>query len=881
MPSDLARAIESIEDWIYLGLDAAIQRWHRMHVSYTQNIEEADEMAERLREHFQNNVLQGRGILREHSIFQSSEDWYFGPRESDTHWPKLKRYLEVSKKRGSEAVAEIDRDSTDIVSLLGNPRKDKFSNRGLVVGYVQSGKTENMTAVIAKAVDAGYNFVFLLSGVTNKLRLQTQERLVIDLFERSPYKWRVETGNSEDGDFQRQQFGGFAPEEERAHLYVIKKERTVLSNVFATLSDTLPRDLSRMKVLLIDDECDHASPNGSARARNMSAINELIRTIIRTLPCISYVGYSATPFANILINPEGSNTGARRRGSLELDDLYPKDFIVALRKNPNYFGTEELFGRDPSSADDVSVDEEGLDMIREVLPSEELLMRPERPREKDSFHPQMTDSLRVAILYYLATCAARRVRGQEQQHMTMLIHTSPFMVQHERVSRLVESFISDIAPKIKAKNSEIVAQMKAIWEYEAQRVPDSITTAKRVSFDELSSRMVEVLEALEIVVENGESEDRINYSLKPRTYIVVGGAILARGLTLEGLCVSYFLRQSNQYDTLLQMGRWFGYRLNYEDYPRIWMPLQLAADFRSLARVEAEIRSDIDQYAITRRTPMDIAVRIRRIPGLAITAASKMRAATTASVSYWGTHQQTRIFEQNNSDELKNNWKVASRLIDEVESMGLRDASSRVMLWRGVPKSHIISFFSGYSVNKAHTELRSDLLVRFITNDNDRLNQWNVAMITKEGGENSQEPVGAAGIVSMISRAKLGNTDPADIKQLMSKRDIMVDCKSANFSDDMSWDDVKRSRLGDVGEIPMLLLYPIDRVSEPKSTKVRTALNAVFDVMGYAFIFPGEKGEGSSFVSVDLDQGTNDEIEQIELEESQQLSESSEHGNFQ
>lgn len=806
-------------------------------------------------------------ILHRHSVIQRRPQWYFGPRPNGLHWPAVKEYLINSKGWNKDEVDTIDDASNEVVSLLENPTKPQFSCRGLVVGYVQSGKTANMTAVIAKALDAGYDTVIVLAGLTNKLRYQTQLRLFEDLVQRNPLHWQVLTPNEMDRDFRAPPQGGFLSHLDKAQLAVIKKNVSPLGQLRHAVQRTLPAVLSRLRILVIDDECDQASVNSARGELDMTAINHRIRELLSILPAVSYVGYTATPFANVLINPY-------RGDGQELDDLYPRDFITALEKPVRYFGTEELFGRTPTDAENVLPEEEGLDMIRDVSPEDERLMQPRNRRERDAFQPNMTDSLKRAILYFLACCAARRTRGDARKHMTMLVHTSAFVSAHERLAALIEGWVDIHRHEILDPSSEMGRALADIWEEEQGRLPSEVTDAPPISLEAIFTHLPEVLEALEFPVENGASDDRIDYYGPPRTYVVVGGSILARGLTLEGLMVSYFLRTANQYDTLLQMGRWFGYRPRYGDLPRIWMPEDLKFRFRALAAVEQEIRNDIEQYRVQKLTPMDIAVRVRAIPGMAITAATKMRAARQCAVSFWGTHRQTFRFEHRDQRRLRRNWDAAAELVSRADALALRDQSlngNGVKLWRGVPRSSIQRFLETFAAHPTHADLDQAILLPFVANGDSRLDRWNVGIVEAERGKGSDRPLGTAGSVKLVTRARLKeNTEVADIKALMSKGDIRFDCRN-EVPADGGWEEMKAERLQALGQVPLLLLYPIDRDSPPqRESLVRAPLGAVDDVVGYGIVFPGSVTEGGSFVSVELQPLSADEIEEIAAEEEAQ-----------
>ncbi|MCK5744672.1 MAG: Z1 domain-containing protein, partial [Oricola sp.] len=551
--------------------------------------------------------------LRRCSIIKLREDWYGGPKATDRHWPALEGYLRNTKGWGGDAVDSMDETSTEVVSLLANPAGDQFRCRGLVVGYVQSGKTANMTAVIAKAVDAGYNLIVLLGGMTNKLRAQTQRRIEADIVERHRHLWQLYTTGEDHGDFTVPANGSFTmPVEGRAQLVVMKKITSRLNAFHRTVRKTPPAILKSLKVLLIDDECDQASVNSAKDDYDITKINDAIRSIIRSLPAVSYVGYTATPFANVFIDPFPHNKE-------ELDDLYPEDFITSLPRPKGYFGTREVFGTDPVDADEETPTEAGRDMIR-VVPEDELgLLRPERAADKDIFQPDIAPSLENALLWFFASCAIRRKRAQSGAHMTMLIHTSPNVAQHRKMAETVRSWLDANSSDLRSGRGDAFRRMTALLEEEVDRVPPPASGDMSApgGASDLMDELGEVLDALEIAIENGESEERLDYTGDPKTYIVVGGAVLARGLTLEGLCVSFFLRTAKQYDTLLQMGRWFGYRHGYEDLPRLWTTADLADSFRALAHIEEEIRDDIEIYRDRKVSPLDFAVRVRAIPGMA------------------------------------------------------------------------------------------------------------------------------------------------------------------------------------------------------------------------------------------------------------------------
>lgn len=228
--------------------------------------------------------------MRRHSILREREEWYAGPQPGDYHWPALKTYLTGTKKWDQDAVEAIDEASNEVVSLIENPANSLFSSRGLVVGYVQSGKTANMAAVITKAVDRGYNLILVLAGLTDKLRQQTQRRLEADVVGRYPNLWHKLTTTDIKGEFQTPAQGHLMGMTERAQIAIMKKNVAPLQRLLEVIEKTPASDMRRLKILIIDDECDQATVNSASREMDMSAINEKIRLILKALPAVSYVG---------------------------------------------------------------------------------------------------------------------------------------------------------------------------------------------------------------------------------------------------------------------------------------------------------------------------------------------------------------------------------------------------------------------------------------------------------------------------------------------------------------------------------------------------------------------------------------------------------------
>ena len=297
--------------------------------------------------------------------------WYDGPKPGDRCWPALAEYLKAEKGFDDDAIDSLDRASTKIVAHLPCPGSGRFAGRGLVVGYVQSGKTTNYTAVIAKAADEGYRLFIVLSGLHNNLRRQTQARLDDQLYELNHDLWIQLTSKLEDFGSPTAGADALLTGTHRV-LCVVKKNAKRLRSLRRWLNGASRATLANCPVLVIDDEADQASVNTSAEDR--SKINGLILQLLNDAPRSAYVGYTATPYANLFIDPSG-------------EDLYPRDFIIDLERPRGYFGPEMIFGTGREQEGDDEHDD-GYDFVRLVPPEElEALRPPPSPRRPGPVGP--------------------------------------------------------------------------------------------------------------------------------------------------------------------------------------------------------------------------------------------------------------------------------------------------------------------------------------------------------------------------------------------------------------------------------------------------------------------------------------------------------------
>jgi hypothetical protein len=731
------------------------------------------------------------------------------------------------------------------------------SARGLVVGYVQSGKTAHFTALISKAADVGYRLFIVLSGITDALRNQTQERLDREVVELNLEQWFKLTSHGEDFR-QHSNANAMLASYGRRVIAVVKKNAMRLRRLRNWLRTARQEVLRSCPILLIDDEADQASVNSARDPERRTAINELLVELLGMAPKIAYVGYTATPFANVLIDPSSP------------DDLYPRDFIMHLPQPADYFGPEQLFGRDPINWDTADRGADGLDMIRTVPEDEAAQLRPAAGRE---FRPSITPALLAALRYFWMATAARHARGQQNDHSTMLIHTSQRIEVHERLAAPLEDCRRSIAAEISTGSPALLGALRRQWDEELSRVPPESVGRALVPFETLHPHLLDVVQRTTVQIENSRSQERIDYRVPGRIYVVVGGNVLSRGLTLEGLTVSFFLRTASAYDTLLQTGRWFGFRRGYEDLPRVWMTDELKGYFYDLATVEKEIRYDIDRYRGGTFTPKDFGVRIKTHPQLAITSSLKMQHAVRAALTYAGTSEQTIVFAYQDEIWLRGNYQAAQDLVRGLRRDGLqptRIADRPSIFLRGASASRILEFLEKYRIHELLLDMQADLIRDYIRLENSkgRLHNWNVGVVTLNEPLHGLVDLGFEEPVPLIRRSRFNRPRPpgaADIKALMSALDdgLDLDLPSATLAK-MSREELRAKRDEMLQDTGLFLLYPIYRNSQPRPGKesMRLPLGAAFDVMGLAMVFPGGREAAKvEYMTADLSRVPKEEPE--------------------
>lgn len=807
-------------------------------------------------------------------------------------WRRYRQYLEEEKAWAPAVVGEVDDLTDDILGRLEDPeRPAAWDRRGMVVGSVQSGKTANYIGLICKALDAGYKVVIVLAGMHKSLRSQTQFRIdegvlgfdtqisrkfdqtnrrigVGRLPTEEPLYVHSLTNSADNGDFNRTvatqvgvRIGGDPV------ILVVKKNRAVLRNLIRWAmamegeldAETGHKMIRKGPLLLIDDEADHASINTKAIPQafngdvpenyDVTAINKSIREILSAFDRSAYVGYTATPFANIFINPdlEHSELGG---------DIFPRSFIVNLIAPSNYVGPARMFGVDGDA--DVGIeDSDPLPLFREVDDAERIFPS----RHKKELRPtELPGSLKEALKAFVLVCAARRARGQTQAHNSMLIHVTRFVDVQACVADLVQSELRKLRRRIEYGDGKSPQAMRDdlrhLWENDFARTTAAMAEygPEPIEWRNVEQHLVAAVSAIDIKQINGSAGDVLDYYEHPmgRSVVAIGGDKLSRGLTLEGLSVSYFLRATKMYDTLLQMGRWFGYRPGYLDLCRLYTTRELADWYRHVALAEEELRREFDHMAATGRTPADYGLRVRTHPdGLLITAINKMREGETRLLSYSGTLVETAHFHRDNVT-VEQNWAACEKMVGSLS--GEAAVIRGNLVWHDVTAEVITAYLNATLIHPSCYRASSSSLIDYINTQvrQGELVNWVIAVISSSTGRH----ISLAG--HRVGLSQRGDVSPSEEVYSLSKSHILsppdqyLDFSEEEFDRALTitrkrWEDGKVRGKSEptqpvatvVREIRppqrgLLLLYPLD----PDGVR---GLGSSHPVIGWAISFPSSE----------------------------------------
>lgn len=756
-------------------------------------------------------------------------------------WNRYRDYLQIENNYSDTVLNQIDKLTDRTLDGLFNPsEKIIVGKKGLVVGQVQSGKTSNYIGLICKAADAGYKLIIVLAGIHKNLRSQTQLRLDEGFlgfdtqhqraFDQNGVSIGVGkinqigvahslTSSLDNGDFDAKaadSMGGFSFNTAEPIIAVVKKNSKVLERLHTWLSAKAEilsdgtKKIRSKSLLLIDDEADNASINTNKDDDKATRINQHIKNILNLCERSGYVGYTATPFANIFI-------------PIKEDDLFPRDFIINIPAPSNYVGPEKVFGIK------ILEDEVENDLVLPIVNrvDDYRVPIPNGHKKDDAFPAELPESLKTAIKCFVLTCAIRRLRGQNKVHNSMLIHVSRYTRWQKQIKKLVENTFNFYRRGIEMNVSTILDEIKKTFEedheYDISHAGETITERYK-SFKTVSQIILDIMSNADSQVDtmsnvdsqvkvhtweevlphlhnatakievreiNGGSGDALNYfdHKDGLSVIAVGGDKLSRGLTLEGLSVSYYLRASRMYDTLMQMGRWFGYRPGYVDLCRLFTSRELNEWFCHITLASEELRSEFEYMSeVAGSTPEQYALRVRTHPGvLQISASNKIRRAVNVDISWAG-----RLVEsyqlQKTPKIVQSNLGVTTGLINSLP-IGFTKATNH-FLWKNISVDLVKPFFQNFKVSENLKKVDPANLLSFIdiSNGSGELTKWNIAIRFKNDAEynyniNSTNGITQIGCIVRTSDPEKNDNHNLNIRKnhIISPRDEFFDLTEEEF----------------------------------------------------------------------------------------------------
>ena len=712
------------------------------------------------------------------------------------YWDRYRKYLLEDKGRPDDIVSKLDTVGNEILDLIGNPL-DQFSwkRKGLVLGDIQSGKTQTYNALITKAADVGYKLIIVLTGIQEALRKQTQERIDSDfiglnssfIFDRDKkddkyigvgkinkniHAFPVTTIDSDFNIHKLKAHIHSAISVESPIVFVIKKNATVLKYLYQWLNSSYmgPNTEKIDKpLLLIDDEADNASINTKNEDFAPTTINCKIREILHLFARSSYVAVTATPFANIFIDPEGKFN--------EKDDLFPSDFIYSLSSPSNYIGCDAIFGDNATYSQYLEIIDDAEDAFKSSKGS----------RHKVDAMPM---SLCKAINYFLLCNMARDILSIKSDHRTMLINVSQFTYVQETTFEIITNYLTKIQndiksyskfPLEKALQLETFVLLKSIWN------ESKLNKETNKEFAEVYNMLSDCIMPIKTTMINTskkvKSLERLyydNYKEKGLRVIVVGGNSLSRGLTLEGLCVSYFYRESKTYDTLLQMGRWFGYRTGYDNLVRIWLTERTKEWFEYINDACEELRTEINTMNKLNLSPIDFGLKVLDHPGpLSVTAGNKMRTAEAVEIwlSLSGMMRETAWLPINTIDR---NYDITINFLNKISKKSQPLENKPPYLFTDISCDIITQYILEFASEQVYNCFDTVGIIEYINNNIELLTKWDVRVV----------PTG-----SDVNEIKIEGMNIKRVSRIMELNDDKTIIKVSG----------NRSRVGNPGEVKMVL----------------------------------------------------------------------------
>ncbi|MDR3186781.1 MAG: Z1 domain-containing protein [Christensenellaceae bacterium] len=652
---------------------------------------------------------EGVAILNDYLHIDS---WY--DRENSLNeyfWDRYKYHLLKRCKISPKVVDILENDTLkNLMSYIGNPHAEEcFSRKGLVIGDVQSGKTSNYIGLMCKAASVGYKVFFLLTGTIEALRQQTQIRIEdgfigYDTVNNTP----VGVGRSDivpfafttrKNDFVKGSEGStaflFESASERPYVFVIKKNVTILKKVYNAIKRNLDKNNNKIKfpMIMIDDECDNASINTNDKNIDTTQTNAQIRNILALFEKSNYIGFTATPFANVFIDPNTDN-------EMLQNDLFPKDFIYALFSPSNYNSAKKMFVDKGDNSDRHML--EYIDKSDDAIEELKILFPLNHNKNWSGVSLPMTAY--EAIDRFLLTNAIRDlIDDNKESHRSMLINMSRFTAVHFNIAKIVQTHVQNTRNDI--KQSWKLSQSEYLKNKSVSRLYDLFQKDySKLGYDwrDIFNLLLSAIECIDVITVNSSKESsKLNYTEHKKGYrvIAIGGMALSRGLTLEGLMISYFYRNSSTFDVLMQMGRWFGYRENYASLCKVYITKTSEAYYREIVESTEQLKKDMVKMCNLKQRPTEFGIRVRNnfFNNLRITASNKMRTTRQIIVNkdFWGEIFYTPFLDYGagNIHNLNLTKALVENCADKI------DKSVRHPYWRGVGKNVILDFLKSLNVD--------------------------------------------------------------------------------------------------------------------------------------------------------------------------------------
>ena len=691
----------------------------------------------------------GAGVSLVDVEAEHDEEWVF---KSDITWMYSEGYEEFLRREkwNPTVVQSLSDVSSKILGHLQDPTsKGAWDRRGLVIGHVQSGKTANYISLVARAADAGYKFIIVIAGIHNNLRKQTQERIdegfvgrssdpdareIIGVGFTSKSYPHPATLTNIYKDFNKQtagQSGWSINDFSKPIVLVIKKNVSTLTSLQRWLKELNTKGdgkISDVPMLMIDDEADNASINTNKEDLDPTRTNSMLRKILSMFEKSCYVGYTATPFANIFINPEAFDDEAR-------EELFPRDFIYCLDAPTTYLGPEKVFLDDDSSET----------MLEAVMDAENYLPF---SHKKDFEIVDLPPSLYDSIIQFILVRTIRNLRGHQNKHCSMMVNVSRFVAIQGTVRDFISTFVKVFREAVKANyampdevssRNKYMARVKSVFYDQFDDCGFDWTAVKGALFG--------AFEHLRIFLVNSKSDEALDFKKYEKdgvglTAIAIGGLSLSRGLTIEGLSISYMYRNTRMYDTLMQMGRWFGYRPGYEDLCRVHLSEDSINWYAHISDASEELRQQIKQMRKDGLSPKDFGLYVKDHPDrLLVTATNKMRAGENITVrqNFSGRLRESYILPADESinDEnrvlIKEYWKSGFG-----SHPGSLKATSKGWYMQDISSEVIEEFLHSFRVHADFVDQRN-AHAKYLASISEKYAECDVLLISLSEGQNDKQ----------------------------------------------------------------------------------------------------------------------------------------------